>query len=127
MCVFLGRPEEAIQRLNRALRLSPNDSQIFNIHTGMATAHFFAARYEEASSLAEMALREKPDFTLAAYVSAATNALAGRLAEAEKAMAFVRQQNPTFRLTNLQNLYPFRRPEDIAKWQEGLRLAGLPE
>jgi TolB-like protein len=127
MCVFLGRPEEAIQRLNRALRLSPNDSQIFNIHTGMATAHFFAARYEEASSWAEMALREKPDFTLAAYVSAATNALAGRLAEAEKAMALVRQQNPTFRLTNLQNLYPFRRPEDIAKWQEGLRLAGLPE
>jgi adenylate cyclase len=125
--VWLGRPEEAIQRVNRALRLSPNDSQIFNMHTAMANAHLFAGRYEEASSWAEMALREKPDFTLAAYVAAASNALAGRLAEAEKAMALVRQQNPTFRLTNLQNLYPFRRPEDFAKMTEGLRLAGLPE
>jgi hypothetical protein len=57
----------------------------------------------------------------------ASNALAGRLAEAEEAMALVRQQNPNFRLTNLQNLYPFRRPEDFAKMAEGLRLAGVPE
>jgi len=127
MYVFVGRPEEAIQRLKRALRLSPNDSQIFNTHTGMANAHFFAGRYEEASSWAEMALREKPDYTLAAYVAAASYALAGRLAEAEKAMALVRSQNPTFRVADLRNLYPFRRPEDFAKMAEGLRLAGLPE
>src|SRR5262249_23944927 len=109
MYVWLGRPEEAIQWLNRALRLSPNDSQIFNIHTGIANAHLLANHYAEASSWAEMALREKPDLILAACVAAASSALSGRLAEAEKAMALMRQQNPNFRLTNLQNLYPFRR------------------
>jgi len=46
---------------------------------------------------------------------------------AEKAMALVRVQNPSFRVANLRNLYPFRRPEDFAKMAEGLRLAGLPE
>jgi hypothetical protein len=50
MYVWLGEPEDAIRRVNRALRLSPNDSQVFNMHSAWRFAHFFAGRYAEASS-----------------------------------------------------------------------------
>jgi hypothetical protein len=42
-------------------------------------------------------------------------------------MAQVRRLNPGLRLSNLKDLFPIRRTEDYAKWEEGLRLAGLPE
>jgi hypothetical protein len=42
-------------------------------------------------------------------------------------MARVRQLDPALRLSTLTDLIPIRLPEDFAKWEEGLRLAGLPE
>jgi hypothetical protein len=51
----------------------------------------------------------------------------GRLDEAQKAMAKLRQLDPGLRLSNLRNSQPIRQPEDYARWEDGLRLAGLPE
>jgi hypothetical protein len=42
-------------------------------------------------------------------------------------LAFGQGLNPALRLSNLPDLLPFRRPEDFARWAEGLRRAGLPE
>jgi hypothetical protein len=42
-------------------------------------------------------------------------------------MGRARQLDPSLRTSNLQILFPFRRPEDLARLAEGLRLAGLPE
>ena len=60
-------------------------------------------------------------------VSAASNSLVGRPQDAERAMARLRSIDPTLRLSNLKDLLPIKRPEDFARWSEGLRLAGLPE
>jgi tetratricopeptide (TPR) repeat protein len=125
--VWLGEPEVAIEHLARAMRLSPNDPHVFNMQAATAAAHFFARRYAEASSWAEAAVREKPTHLIATSMVAASGALAGRLSEAEKAMARLRQLDPALRITNLENLGPCRRPEDFARWAEGLRKAGLPE
>ena len=124
--VWLGEPEAAIEHLARAMRLSPNDPNVFNMQAATALAHFFAGRYAEASSWAGAAVREKPNHLIATSVVAASGALAGRSAEAEKAMVRLRQLDPALRLSNLGNLGPIRRPEDIARWSEGLRKAGLP-
>ena len=51
------------------------------VHT--FTAHFLAGRYEMASSCAEKAMRDNPIFLLAICISAASNALAGRLEPAK--------------------------------------------
>jgi tetratricopeptide (TPR) repeat protein len=125
--VWLGEPEVAIERVARALRLSPQDPHSFSMQSAIASAHFFGGRYAEALSWAQMALREKPGFLLPACVVAASGALAGRLEEAQKAMARLRQLEPALRISNLKEFFPFRRPEDLAKWAEGLRRAGLPE
>jgi hypothetical protein len=50
-----------------------------------------------------------------------------RLDEARKAAAQLRELAPSFRIAHVRTLFPLRRPEDLAKCIEGLRLAGLSE
>jgi tetratricopeptide (TPR) repeat protein len=125
--VWLGEPEAAIERVSRALRLNPADPHSFSMYSVLAHAHFFAGRDTDALSWAEMAIREKPEYILIHYIAAASNALAGRLADARRAMGRVRQLDPSRDTSNLQILFPLRRQEDLARLAEGLRLAGLSE
>jgi tetratricopeptide (TPR) repeat protein len=125
--VWLGEREVAIERQARAMRLSPHDPLIFTMQAGTAAAHFFAGRYAEALSWAEMSFRENPNFIPSTAVAAASAALAGNHTAAEKAMARLRQIDPELRISNLKDLFPIRRSEDFDRWAEGLRKAGLPE
>jgi TolB-like protein/class 3 adenylate cyclase/tetratricopeptide (TPR) repeat protein len=124
---FLGEPEAAIEHAARAMRLSPQDPQMFGMQTATALGYFFAEQHEVALAWAEAAVLEKSNFLLAACVATASAALAGKRAEAGKAMARLRQIDPALTLSNFKDLLPFRRPEDFARFAEGLRLAGLPE
>jgi adenylate cyclase len=48
--------------------------------------------------------------------------------EAQAACARLRQLDPLLRVSNLRDVIaPYRRPSDLAKWEVGLRKAGLPE
>jgi len=125
--VWLGEPEIAIEHAARAMRLSPHDPQLYNMQAAIASAHFLAGRYAEATSWAEAAAREQPNHLIAACIAAASDALAGRLMEARKIVARLCQLEPTLRVSNLKDLVPLRRSEHLAKLAEGLRTAGLPE
>jgi adenylate cyclase len=126
--IWLGEPDTAIEHLARAMRLSPLDPLISRMQHITAFAHFCAGRYEEASSWAGMALRGLPDNVQALRIGAASNALAGRPQQAQKLLARLRQLDPALRVFNLRDvLGPYRRPEDLARYEEGLRKAGLPE
>jgi tetratricopeptide (TPR) repeat protein len=125
--IHLREPEAAIEHLTRAMRLNPVDPQPYMMQHGMAAAYFLAGRYEEASSWAEKALREHPNYLPAIRMSAASLAFAGRLTEAQKAMARMREIDPALRAAGLKDLVPFRRPDDFARYVEGLRRAELPD
>jgi adenylate cyclase len=126
--IWLGEPEAAIESIERAMRLSPLDAFRARMQNGMAHAHFFAGRYEEASSWAAMALRELPDFHDALRISAASNALAGRLKEAREATERLRQLDPDLRISKLGELQgPYRHSGDVALYENALRKSGLPE
>jgi TolB-like protein/class 3 adenylate cyclase len=122
-----GRPDEAVERASHALRLSPQDPQIFAMQAIVALGHFHAGRHDEAFSWAEIALRDRSNFLLAAGVAAASAAVSGRPAEAEKAMAQLREIDPTRRLSNLKEWFNFQRPEDSERWAHALQKAGMPE
>jgi TolB-like protein len=124
---YLGEPEMAIEHFTRAMRLNPLDPLIFGMQTGIAAAHFLAGRYDESSSWAERAMLGHPNYSPALRVAAASHALAGRLGPAQEAMARMRQIDPMLRVSTLTDLFPFRGPEDCARYAEGLRKAGLPE
>ena len=110
------------------MRLSPYDPFMFTMQGVTAFAHFFAGRYDEASSWAEKAFWERPNILATLRVAAVSNALAGRLEEAQKAVARALELDPDMRLSNLKDrIGTFRRPEDYAKYADALRKAGLPE
>ena len=71
---LLGEPEAAIEHAARAMRLSPQDPQIFGMEIATAWGHFLLGRDEEASRWAEAALRRQPDFLVGACVAAAAAA-----------------------------------------------------
>jgi tetratricopeptide (TPR) repeat protein len=126
--IWLGEPEAAIERFARAMRLSPLDPRVTGMRAGTAHAHFFLGRHDEAASWATMALRDNPDFQPGLRIDAASNAMAGRPDQAQKTVARLRQLNPVLRVSTLKDvLGPYRRAEDLSRYEEGLRLAGLPE
>src|ERR1700730_16028864 len=124
--VYRREPELAIEPLPRAMRLSPLDPTLYHMQVGTGFAHMLAGRYDEAWSWAERAFREEPNYHPAAIVAGASNALAGRREEAGQAMERLRQIDPTLRISTLKDRHPIRRPDDLTKFVEGLRKAGVP-
>jgi tetratricopeptide (TPR) repeat protein len=125
--IFRGETDSAVENLTHAVRLSPLDPEMFRIQAGMALAHFSAGRYDSALASAEDALGNLPSLLVTVAIVAASHALAGRLEDAQKAMERLQALDPSLNLANLKDWLPIRRPEDLARFSEGLRLAGLPE
>jgi TolB-like protein/class 3 adenylate cyclase len=125
--VWLGEPEAVIERELHAMRLSPHDPHLFNMQAAIAAGYFLAGRYPEALSWAKTAKRAQMNAPLQPLVAAASAALSGDVAETKIAMAQVHRLVPNLRLANLKDFVPSRRPEDFARWTDGLRKAGLPE
>jgi adenylate cyclase len=124
--VFLGEPDLAIEHLDRAVRLSPLDPLIFIVQNGIVLAHFFAGRYEEAFSWAQKTLRQHPNYPAAIIMAAVGAALAGREDEMRKAIGRLCEIDPNSGISNFTNVWPLRRPEDLATFEKGRRLTGLP-
>jgi TolB-like protein/Tfp pilus assembly protein PilF len=125
--IWHGETDNAIEHFRRAMRLSPLDPEIYRMQAGLAMAHLFARRFDDASSWAEKASRDLPSFLLVVGIVAASHALAGRNDEARRAMDRLRQLDPALRISNLGDWLPIHRPEDLATFADGLRRAGLPE
>jgi hypothetical protein len=92
-------------------------------HSGRTTL----GRHDHAASWAAMALQDNPDYHPGLRVAAASNAMAGRPEQAHKALARPRRLNPVLRVSNLKAVLGPWRDDDLARYEEGLRQAGLPE
>ena len=125
--MFRGELDVSLAHCAHAMRLSPRDPQIFRMQAGTAFVHLFAGRFDDASSWAERALRDQPNFLAAIGITAASNALAGRMKEAHEAMLMLRRIDPALRIATLKDWLPIQRTQDHIRWSEGLRKAGLPE
>nr|WP_189665595.1 winged helix-turn-helix domain-containing protein [Pseudomonas oryzicola] len=121
-----GETQTAIDNLSHATRLSPLDPEMFRMQVGMALAHFFAGRLDEAVEWAEKSLGNLPNLLVAVALVAASHALSGRMDSAHRAMARLREQDPGLRVSTLREWLPIYRDEDLARLAEGLQLAGLP-
>ena len=124
--VWKGEPDLVLEHTAHAIRLSPLYPHTFAIQGAMAYAHFLAGRYDMATTCAEKAFLDNPTYMIAS-VSAASHELAGR-PEAERiAMARTLECNPELCSSNLKDVVPFRRSEDLARLAAALRNAGLPD
>jgi TolB-like protein len=123
--ILLGEPSAAIDYEARAMRLSPLDPLMGLMRTATGFAHFSSGRYDEAVWWAQKACLEQPNFPVAWRLLAASAALAGRLDQAQEARARALKLDPGFLISNLADYATLRRPEDVDRYEEGLRLAGL--
>jgi hypothetical protein len=75
-----------------------------------------------------MALQDNPDYQPGLRIAAAGNAVAGRPQQAHQVVARLRQVNPALSVSTLKDVVgPYRRAEDLSRFEEALRQAGLPE
>src|SRR5258707_704672 len=106
--------------------VEPPRSAYFLAQNGMATAHFLSGRYEDGSLWAKVAVQQNPNYVGAHRMMMSCHAMAGRVEEARQAWAVARQLDPTQRISIVLKRW-FRRPQDIQRYAEAFRIAGMPE
>jgi TolB-like protein len=122
-----GDPEEAIERINRAIALSPNDPYLSSMRRAIAFAHFVARRYAKAIEFADMNASAPQNAFNALAIMAACCAFTGQTERAHETMTKLRTMEPHLRCSNLRLRFPMTRDDDAQHFANGLRLAGLPE
>ncbi|HEY4561979.1 MAG TPA: tetratricopeptide repeat protein, partial [Thermoanaerobaculia bacterium] len=119
--IHLGRPEEAVDWIRKAMRLNP-------FHPGwywnpLARALHAAGRHEEA--LAAFERIAVPRFFHLAYMAVCHHRL-GHGLEAARQVRRTLEAKPDFSSGGWLATVPFRREEDRQRLLEELRAAGLP-
>jgi TolB-like protein/class 3 adenylate cyclase len=123
----LGRYDEAMASLDRAIRSSPGDAHRFLWFRDKAIAAFIAERYDEAVAFAHESVTLRPDIFLGHYLLAACWAAAGSPDKGRQALEEGRRIIPTYSLATLKLGHPFGRPEDLARFVGALRSCGWDE
>ncbi len=124
---FLGRPDEALERLRNAWQLSPFDPMSFFFCTVAGIAELVAGRYDQAVGWLRKAQRLNARFVPCHRTLTASLALSGDIEGAKTAASTLLSIEPRFRVSVFASFYPLRRPADLERLAAGLRLAGLPE
>jgi TolB-like protein/Tfp pilus assembly protein PilF len=121
----LGETDIAIDHINRAQRLSPQDPQV-GIQSARAFAHFVAGRYEDALAATEAVMRRRSNYLLPNVLVVVCAAHLGRSDMLGPAMQRLTQDAPGYRISRPGLVRPMR-PQDQMRRDEGLRIAGIPE
>jgi TolB-like protein/class 3 adenylate cyclase/Tfp pilus assembly protein PilF len=124
---YLGRPDEALERLQNAWRLNPFDPLNFYTWIVAGIAEFVAGRYDEAIAWLRKSKRANPRFIAALRMLAASLALSGDEPGAREIAAELLAADPGFQVSKFVSWYPLQRADDLARLEAGLQAAGLPE
>jgi adenylate cyclase len=124
-CGFMGRAEEALQRVATAIRLSPFDPVAFTFNTTSGNACMQLGRYGEAVSWLGKARRLNPGYRAATRLLVAALALSGEEGEAEAVAQELLSVEPTFRVSVFGSWYPMCEPHK-ARLLDAMRAGGLP-
>jgi tetratricopeptide (TPR) repeat protein len=124
--VYLGRGEEALERVRNAMRLSPFDAYSFSAFTTNGNACITLGRYDEAAAWLAKARRQNPRYRAAWRLLIAALALAGESYEARSLAEEFLHVEPSFRVSIFGSWYPLREPY-LSRLLEGMRLGGLPD
>ncbi len=131
---FTGKTGEALDAIERAMRLNPHYPASYVYQLGLA--QFGANRLTDAAASLERALTISPDdywsqrLLLATYGSLGRRDDAARLVEAMKRNDQRGSRAYTLDPLTIRALaywYPFAKADDASRFAEGLRKAGVPE
>ena len=121
---YLGRHDEAMSFLDRAIRSSPGDAQRFLWFRDKAIAAFIIGRYDVAVAFAHESVALRPDIFLGPYLLAACWAADGYPDKGSRSLAEGRLIMPRYPLKTLLLGHPFARREDQDRFIDSLRQCG---
>jgi tetratricopeptide (TPR) repeat protein len=120
--IWAGQPDNAIEHLETALRLSPRARVGMSLFS-VGQAHFLSRRFDEAMPKLLLAIQEDPSFPLAYRFLAACYAHLGRLNDAREIVERLRTITPVV----TPDASFLRNPEHRELLLSGLRLAACEE
>jgi adenylate cyclase len=122
---YAGQPERGLGMMLQVYRLDPRYSGVGHAFIGRAL--LLLNRQEEAIAELKTCIRRAPIFRVCREVAAVAYAELGRLDEARVEATEAHRLDPDFTLTSAPDVLPFKNPQDLRRFLEGLRKAGLPE
>ena len=124
---YVGRAEEAIERAERAIKLSPHDPHLFRFEHFLSLAHYAVGDLENAARIGLVADRRNPNYTSNLRVTVAALAALGRTSEAAPLVNRLMTLQPTLRVTKSLQTNAFRSEQMRERHGRWLRLAGVPD
>jgi TolB-like protein/class 3 adenylate cyclase/Flp pilus assembly protein TadD len=127
---LLGRPEETFPLVEKAIRLSPHDSNLGEWHLSIGMAWFMMDRLEEAIIWLRRSTEANPELGTNYSALASACSLAGRNEEAGDALSAYMRLHPIMTINKMRSSWYSDHPAYLAwreRFYEGLRKAGLPE
>ena len=130
---FTGKATEALELVERAIRLNPHFPPYYLYQLGLA--RFGMKRLDEAAASLERALALNRDDYWSQRLLLATYGLLGRREDAAKLLEMIKRNEKRGWIAFFDPItiraatywYPFAEPADAARFSEGLRKAGVPE
>jgi adenylate cyclase len=127
---MLGRPEETFPLVEKAIRLSPHDSNLGEWYLSIGIAWFMMNQLEEAIVWLRRSTEANPELGINYSALASACSLAGRNEEAGAAVSAYMRLHPIMTINKLRSSRYSDHPAYLAwreRFYEGLRKAGLPE
>ena len=123
--LYAERREEAIERAEKGIRLSPSDPRMFIWLPALAEAHYQMRHYEEAVEAGRRSWSLNRNWPHGLRYVVAGLAQLGRIEEAQAALAELRlmDANLEFSASVFRRVWP--NPADVDHLLEGLRTAGF--
>jgi adenylate cyclase len=122
LLTWLGRPEEGIDWIKKAMRLNPYHPERFWSHLGRA--YYVARRYAEA--VEAFSHISRPDHTHHAFLAASLAQMGNKTAAAAHAQEILKLA-PSFSVEGHLGTQHYKQDSDREHHREGLLKAGIPE
>ena len=123
---WMGMTELAVERAQRALRLSPFDSLNWRSNHALAIAYFHNQRYRDAADAGQSVIDANPGYSLPRAVLAAALMRLGRVDDAKAMAQTVLECQPSFTIHGT-SLYAELEPKVFRPLADAWREVGLPE
>ena len=127
LSIFQGQNEQALEQLDRSMRLNPIDPENYDTEAAKSTALGRLRRFDEACQWAARALTHQPKSLPALRAACVAQAYTGRLDDAREMLRRMLEIDPATRISYLRETLPITREEDWELSVQGYRLAGMPE
>jgi TolB-like protein/Flp pilus assembly protein TadD len=120
-----GECAEAVEQINKAIRLSPRDPFLVYWFGHLSMAMFAGGQYDVACQWGAKVIQENPSFPGGHRLMAAIYGQLGRIEEAKAALKELLLLMPGMTIDDVRKQVPFKDPDHMERYLDGLRKAGL--